>query len=210
MEDRFLDLPSTALKNLDWRCVTLSRVQYEHGQKPTGIGNPHWLERPFAYELYHQLRLIWSEEQFESDCVIHSEVYKKYQQIKDLEKMPDFLFHLPKPDSNLAVVEFPSVDSAREISILGMGSNPSEAAFLDKFSCCIGLARARASQSRCERRKNHTARKAIRMVRPATINKRVSSFTPSLPNQIHVSKGGSANMGTTRHSTKPNQNSKNS
>jgi hypothetical protein len=102
----FVKLLCTALENLDWNYVTLSRVQYFHGKKsPDFSSEAHWLERPFAYELYHQLRRMWATNGFESACVIHAEVYKEYQQIKNLAKMPDFLFHLPEPDCNLAVVE---------------------------------------------------------------------------------------------------------
>jgi hypothetical protein len=101
-----IKLLCTALENLDWNYVTLSRVQYFHGKKPPDFSSKaHWLERPFAYELYHQLRRMWATNGFESACVIHAEVYKEYQQIKNLDKMPDFLFHLPEPDRNLAVVE---------------------------------------------------------------------------------------------------------
>src|SRR6266567_9190786 len=102
----FVKLLCTALENLDWNYVTLSRVQYFEGKKPPELNSKaHWLERPFAYELYHQLRCMWATMGFESACVIHAEVYKKYQAIKNLKKMPDFLFHLPKLDCNVAVVE---------------------------------------------------------------------------------------------------------
>jgi hypothetical protein len=102
----FIKLLCTALENLDWNYVTLSRVQYFHEKKPPDFSSEaHWLERPFAYELYHQLRRMWDTNGFESACVIHAEVYKKYQEIKNLDKMPDFLFHLPKPDCNVAVLE---------------------------------------------------------------------------------------------------------
>jgi hypothetical protein len=106
MSADIIELLRTALENLDWNYVTLSRVQYFDGKKPPEFASEaHWLERPFAYELYHQLRTLWETKKFECDCVIHAEVYKKYQAIKDLDKMPDFLFHLPEPNRNLAVVE---------------------------------------------------------------------------------------------------------
>jgi len=90
-----------AVENIDWRFVRLSRLRYE-GYIPVVLGDLHWLERPFAYEIYHQLRLIWSEA---LDCVIQAEVLKRYQEIRDLEKMPDLLFHVPDSRRNLAVVE---------------------------------------------------------------------------------------------------------
>ena len=106
LKTHFIDLLRKALESLDWNYVTLSRVQYFHGKKPPEfVKKEHWLERPFAYEFYHQLRCLWRAGGFDSDCVIHAEVYKKYQAIKDLDKMPDFLFHLPEPNRNVAVVE---------------------------------------------------------------------------------------------------------
>jgi hypothetical protein len=93
----------TAVNNIDWRYVTLSRRRYNETHNCTGLGDPHWLERPFAYEIYHQLRRVWEANVFE--CVIQAEVFKKYQQIQDLKKMPDLLVHDPQYDRNLAVVE---------------------------------------------------------------------------------------------------------
>src|SRR5260370_35144885 len=106
MKADFIDLLRKALENLDWNYVTLSRVQYFQEKNPPQSANKaHWLERPIAYDLYHQLRCLWETNTFDSDCVIHAEVYKKYQAIKNLDKMPDFLFHLRKPNCNVAVVE---------------------------------------------------------------------------------------------------------
>ena len=107
MATDILQLIGIALSKLDWSYVTLSRVHYFDGKRaPEAKGEFRWQERPFAYELYHQLRLIWDGASFDSDCVIHSEVAKEYQKIKELgDKIPDFLFHLPQPDCNWAVVE---------------------------------------------------------------------------------------------------------
>jgi hypothetical protein len=100
-----LETLKAAIDNLDWRYVTLSRRRYGNTYVCTGLGDSHWLERPFAYEIYHQLRLIWAAGQFDLLCLIQAEVLKKYQGIRDITKMPDLLFHDPKSDHNLAVIE---------------------------------------------------------------------------------------------------------
>src|SRR5882724_996059 len=98
-----VDQIETALAQLDWRYVRLSRLRYANSRIKTG--DPRWLERPFAYEIYHQLRCIWDKEP-EFDCVIQAEVFKHYQEIRELAKMPDLLIHLPdSTERNLAVVE---------------------------------------------------------------------------------------------------------
>jgi hypothetical protein len=94
-----------ALSKIDWDFVTPSRVDYS-GVEPAEIAAQTWQERLFAYELYHQLRLLWTANPaLRACCVIHAEVRKGYQQIEGFDYMPDFLFHLPQPDQNHAVVE---------------------------------------------------------------------------------------------------------
>jgi hypothetical protein len=100
-----IELIQTALESINWSYVTLSRLRYKNSYLPIRYGDPHWLERPFAYEIYHQLRCR-CEKREEFDCVIQGEVFKHYQEIRELKRMPDLLIH--KPDSNeknLAVVE---------------------------------------------------------------------------------------------------------
>src|SRR5438874_397838 len=98
-----VDQIETALEQLNWHYVRLSRLRYANSRVKTG--DPRWLERPFAYEIYHQLRCIWDRES-EFDCVIQAEVFKHYQEIRELDKMPDLLIHLPdSTEKNLAVVE---------------------------------------------------------------------------------------------------------
>lgn len=99
-----LEALKTALGNLDWDYVTPSLREYS--------GNPFiereqkiWFERLFAYELYHQLRCIWSKNQsLRRQCIIQAEVRKKYQNV-GLDAMPDLIFHLPNSKHNLVVVE---------------------------------------------------------------------------------------------------------
>jgi hypothetical protein len=95
----------TALENIDWQYVTLSRLRYDDSITPVSFGNLHWLERPFAYEIYHQLRCLQKKTKFDMKCVIHAEVLKTYQEIRNLKKMPDLLIHVPDTERNLAVVE---------------------------------------------------------------------------------------------------------
>jgi hypothetical protein len=93
-----------ALSKLDWKYVTPSRFDYGDGEPK--VAAQIWHERMFAYEIYHQLRVLWTEQpERGSYCVIHAEVRKGYQHIANFDYMPDFLFHLPEPGKNLAVVE---------------------------------------------------------------------------------------------------------
>jgi hypothetical protein len=100
-----LDALQEALSNLDWDFVTPSRIDYS-GATPVKIAEQTWQERLFAYEIYHQLRLLWAEHPaLRAHCVIHAEVRKGYQNIANFDYMPDFLFHLPQPGQNRAVAE---------------------------------------------------------------------------------------------------------
>lgn len=69
-----------------------------------------YLERPFAYEFYHQLRMRmtpnWTAQ-------LQGEVDKRYQGIR---RIPDFLIHRPnRTDCNLAAVEFKLAERRWEI-----------------------------------------------------------------------------------------------
>jgi len=75
------------------------------------------LERPFAYEFYHQFRKLMEEKIVDfGELVIQAEIDKTYQhcsqndqegKISSRGKIPDFLIHLPnRKDDNLAVIEF--------------------------------------------------------------------------------------------------------
>lgn len=109
-----LDLIISACDAIDWRFVTLSRRRYRRGRVCTGLGDPHWLERPFAYEIYHQLRTIWPANLLQVGCVIHAEVLKTYQEIQDIDKMPDLLLHDPQSGRNVAVVEIKLTSNTRK------------------------------------------------------------------------------------------------
>jgi hypothetical protein len=100
-----LDALQEALSKLDWSFVTPSSVNYSEAASAESAVQT-WQERMFAYELYHQLRLLWTERPpLRAHCVIHAEVRKGYQHKPSFDYMPDFLFHLPQPGKNRAVVE---------------------------------------------------------------------------------------------------------
>ena len=60
-------------------------------------------ERILCYEFYHQLpmrvdKLYWP-------FILHGELDKRYRNIK---RIPDFVFHVPRSEKNLAAIEFKS------------------------------------------------------------------------------------------------------
>ena len=63
-------------------------------------------ERILCYEFYHQLRTRMYEAK--SSFVLHGELDKRYLNIK---RIPDFIFHIPGTNTNLAVIEFKSARS---------------------------------------------------------------------------------------------------
>ncbi len=67
-----------------------------------------YLERPFAYEFYHQLRELMDCGAVDfGDRVIQAEVDKRYQHYFKKGKIPDFIIHVPdRNNKNFAVLEF--------------------------------------------------------------------------------------------------------
>lgn len=61
-------------------------------------------ERIFCYELYHQIRRLQKKLNL-NDYVIWGEPLKSYFEYIEDGKMPDFLFHKPRIDDNLLIVE---------------------------------------------------------------------------------------------------------
>jgi len=73
------------------------------------------LERPFAYEFYHQFRSLMDKGIVDfGELVIQAEIDKTYQHYFENNqqgktgrgKIPDFLIHLKNKNQNLAVIEF--------------------------------------------------------------------------------------------------------
>jgi hypothetical protein len=100
-----VEIIKEALEKLDWQFITPSRYDYRARKRITAEQKT-WQERTFAYELYHQLRAICDAlPKLKKAFVIHAEVRKAYQHIPDFDRMPDFIFHQPRPGQNFAVVE---------------------------------------------------------------------------------------------------------
>lgn len=78
-----------------------------------------YLERPFAYEFYHQLRkMIESKEVSFGGPIIQAEVDKRYQHCFENGKVPDFIIHVPdscQMNANLAVIEFKLASNPEDI-----------------------------------------------------------------------------------------------
>lgn len=106
---------STAVETIDWRFVTLSRLQYANGLEPIGQNDPRWQERPFAYEIYHKLRCYWEKQHWDTPYAIQAEVLKTYQEIRQVNKMPDLLIHQPNTKNNLAVVEIKMASNTEKL-----------------------------------------------------------------------------------------------
>lgn len=71
------------------------------------LAGGRYQERAICYEFYHQFRnLIDSGQVNLGGRVIQGEVNKRYQHYKNLDRIPDFIFHVPNTKDNLAVVEF--------------------------------------------------------------------------------------------------------
>lgn len=97
-----------ALEKMDKEYCTLSQIDYseidESIRKP--IAEEKYLERPFAYEFYHQLRKLMDSGNVDfGGPIIQAEVDKRYQHCFINGKIPDFIIHVPNNPPNLAVIE---------------------------------------------------------------------------------------------------------
>lgn len=82
-----------ALDSMDKRFCLLAMNRYQ--------------ERPIGYEFYHQFRKLIESGEFDLEGeVVQAEVLKTYQHYANLEKAPDFIFHIPDTQNNCAVLEF--------------------------------------------------------------------------------------------------------
>jgi len=106
--NRVIEAIETALTNMDPHYCSLSQIDYSKLDLRRRLETEKYLERPFAYEFYHQFRKLIDEGRFDfGDSVIQGEVDKRYQHILDLGKIPDFILHTPNSTvENLAVIEF--------------------------------------------------------------------------------------------------------
>ena len=101
-----------SLENMNRKFTDLSKLRFDEiGQKlKEKLQEQKIQERPFAYEFYHQFGKFWDSGSImgivSEDIVIQAEINKGYQQIPNLNKMPDFLLHKPSTNKNFAVIEF--------------------------------------------------------------------------------------------------------
>lgn len=108
-----------ALENMNGEYWKLSKLKYSDFNDRLSDSNIEtleemkYLERPLAYEFYHQLRsLIESGEIDFGGPIVQAEVDKRYQHYFEKGKKPDFIIHVPSKkggDVDLAVIEFKRV-----------------------------------------------------------------------------------------------------
>lgn len=113
-----------ALEKMDRRFLELSGLIFNEYTgaliRQLGETEEKLLERPYAYEFYHQIRSLWDNRSelvapF-ADVVIQGEVDKGYQAIPDLDRIPDFLLHRPNSDArNFGVIEVKLATFAHDI-----------------------------------------------------------------------------------------------
>ena len=124
-----------ALENMNKEYCKLSNKDYKNIELTTPLINclkkEKYLERPFAYEFYHQLRKLMDEGVVDfGGPIIQSEVDKRYQHCFEKGKIPDFIIHTPNSKRNLAVIEFKLATRAKEdikddfIKIVKFKTNP--------------------------------------------------------------------------------------
>jgi len=100
-----------ALENIDKNYCKLSKIDYSkievNESFRENLSKEKYLERPFAYEFYHQLRRLMDNGDVDfGGPIIQAEVDKRYQHCFENGKIPDFIIHIPNKDKNLAVIEF--------------------------------------------------------------------------------------------------------
>ena len=108
-----------ALDNMNKDYCSLSKLIYENVQASDSIikilKKEKYLERPFAYEFYHQLRRLLDEGIVDfSGPIIQAEVDKRYQQCFEKGKIPDFIIHSPNSNRNIAIIEFKLATRVKE------------------------------------------------------------------------------------------------
>src|SRR5437867_1930215 len=74
-----------------------SRINSTYWTLSVAQGEPKVLERVYAYELYHQMRLLLDDS---AALALHPEVSKIGHPCRDPEivraRIPDFIFHVPR------------------------------------------------------------------------------------------------------------------
>jgi len=109
------------LENMEMKFTDLSRLKFNDVSQTLGekLREQKIQERPFAYEFYHQLRILYDngeiKEFIPNDIIPQAEVHKGYQAIPNLDRVPDFILHKPNTDTNFAVIEFKLASNLRKI-----------------------------------------------------------------------------------------------
>lgn len=112
-----------ALERMDRHYCELSKLTYS--MEKLGLNEPiikklkeaKYLERPIAYEFYHQFRkMIENSEVDMGGHVIQAEVDKRYQSCFERGIIPDFILHIKDTSINLAVIEFKMASNIQNIS----------------------------------------------------------------------------------------------
>jgi hypothetical protein len=131
-----IDCFCKALENMNERMWILSEILYGPEKELSRLDvriaeeleESKYFERPFAYEFYHQLRILMDQGMtpFEN-CVVQGEVNKGYQNIffrqenktkKSRDTIPDFLIHVPNQriTGNWAIIEFKRANNLNNLT----------------------------------------------------------------------------------------------
>jgi hypothetical protein len=108
-----------ALENMNKEYCKLSNIDYKKIELTTplidSLKKEKYLERPFAYEFYHQLRKLIDKGDLDfGGPIIQAEVDKTYQHCFKNGKVPDFIIHIPDFKENLIVLEFKLATSPKK------------------------------------------------------------------------------------------------
>jgi len=110
-----IDAVEMALRRMNKECCNLSELDYRN-LGINGLADKKYLERPFAYEFYHQLRTLMDEGKVNfGGLIIQAEVDKRYQHCFEDGKIPDFIIHKVNTEENLAVIEFKLASNSKKI-----------------------------------------------------------------------------------------------
>lgn len=110
-----------SLENMNKKFTDLSKLKFDEINQTLEktLKEQKIQERPFAYEFYHQFRKLWDNgsisRNFSENIVVQAEINKRYQEIPNLNRIPDFLLHVPSSNKNFAVIEFKLASNFREI-----------------------------------------------------------------------------------------------
>jgi len=115
-----IDAIKMALEEMDKEYCMLSQIDYRrlevNESTRENLSKEKYLERPFAYEFYHQLRKLMDSGEVDfGGPIIQAEVDKRYQYCFENGKIPDFIIHIPNTNKNLAVIEFKLASNLRDI-----------------------------------------------------------------------------------------------